>query len=261
MTIELLSQASADFTSVITKEVDKDTLNYWYKPKFEIDSLLFKVSKGNFKDTLKVNLRDLKKDSLVIKPIESRALKLTEAFQLQGSTPFSAIDESKITILDKDSLKVPFTSSLDKFNNIYNLSFNKTEENAYSMQMLPGAFIDFFKNKTDTLNYNVRTRSQTDYGDIRVNLQNATYPVIVQLVNQQGEVSEEKFVEEASKPIDFLSLLPGKYYLRVIFDSNKNGQYDSGNYLKKVQPERISYYTDEIEVRAFSEEIIGFILL
>ncbi|MCK0179573.1 Ig-like domain-containing protein [Flavobacteriaceae bacterium S0862] len=260
MKIELLSQAPSDFKTIITKETDKDTLNYWYKPNFEVDSLMFKVSKANYEDTFKVNLRDLKKDTLIIKPIEGRSLKLEEDFQLQGTTPFAEIDESKITILDKDSTNVDFSTKLDAFNNIYSFSFDKTEDNAYRFELLPGAFIDFFEDRNDTLNFNVRTKKQLDYGDVRVNLQNATYPVIVQLVDKKGDVIAEQFVEEVSKPIDFLSLNPGNYFLRVIFDSNKNRKYDSGNYLMKLQPERVSHDTKEIEVRAFSEQIVTFIL-
>ncbi|MCK0108014.1 Ig-like domain-containing protein [Flavobacteriaceae bacterium S0825] len=260
MTIELLSQAPSDFKTVITKETDKDTLNYWYKPNFEVDSLMFRVLNKGYEDTFKVNIRDLKKDTLIIKPIEARTLKLVEDFQLQGTTPFAAIDESKITILDKDSTNVAFSTKLDALNNIYNFSFDKTEDNAYSFKLLPGAFTDFFEDRNDTLNFNVRTKAEIDYGEIRVNLQNATYPVIVQLVDQRGEIEAEQYAEDASKPIDFLSLNPGNYFLRVIFDSNKNRKYDSGNYLKKLQPERVSHDTKEIEVRAFSEQIVTFIL-
>ena len=260
MTIELLSQTSANFKNVITKETDKDTLNYWYKPNFEADSLMFKISNHNYEETFKVNLRDLKKDTLIIKPIEANTLKLLDDFQLQGSTPFAVIDENKITILDKDSIKVPFTTTLDKFNNIYKFNFDKTEENVYKIQMLPGTFTDFFENKNDTLSFNARTKAQIDYGDIRVNLQNVIYPVIVQLVDQKNEIETEQYIEDGSKPIDFLSLTPGKYFIRVVFDTNKNKTYDPGNYLKKIQPERVSYYPEEIEVRSYSEQIIAFTL-
>ncbi len=260
MTIELLSPTASDFRNVITKEVDKDTLNYWYKPNFEADSIMVKVSKANFSETFKVNLRDLEKDTLIVKPIETRALKLLEDFQLQGTTPFTAIDESKITILDQDSTAIAFTSTLDKLNNIYSLSFDKTEKNVYDMQMLPGAFTDFFEDRNDTLNFSIRTKEESDYGEVRVNLQNATYPVIVQLIDQKGEVEAELYAEDNSKPLDFLSLNPGKYFIRVIFDSNKNKKHDPGNYLKKLQPERVSYYPDEIEVRAYSEQIFTFTL-
>jgi hypothetical protein len=38
--------------------------------------------------------------------------------------------------------------------------------------------------------------------------------------------------------------------VRLIFDSNENGQWDTGNYLKKNQPEKVLYYPRELEVRA-----------
>lgn len=259
MTVEVLSQVPNNYENIITKEVDKDTLNYWFKPDLEVDSLLFKITNRNYLDTLKVNIRNLEKDTLIIKPIESRTLRLTEDFELQGTTPYKAIDESKITILDKDSVNVPFTTVLDKFNNVYKLSFNKTEENTYRMQMLPEAFTDFFGYKNDTINFNVRTRSQSDYGNIRVNLQNATYPIILQLVDKRGQVVAEKYTTK-SEPVDFLDVIPGKYDLRAIFDTNKNGVFDTGSFLKKTQPERVSYLEEEIEVRAYFDEIINFTL-
>jgi len=258
--IELLSETTSNFKSIITKEVDKDTLNYWYKPNFEVDSVMVKVSKANNAETFKVNLRDLPKDTLIVKPIEGRQLKLLEDFQLQGTTPFIAIDENKISILDKDSTNISFSTKLDKLNNIYNFTFDKTEDNAYRIELFPGALTDFFEDRNDTLNYNVRTRSEIDYGEVRVNLENARYPVIVQLVDQRGEIEAEQYVLNGVKPIDFLSLNPGKYFIRVIFDANENRKYDPGNYLMKLQPERVSYYPDEIEVRAYSEQIFTFTL-
>jgi len=47
---------------------------------------------------------------------------------------------------------------------------------------------------------------------------------------------------------------------RVIFDENGNGKWDTGNYLQKIQPERISYYPGLIEIRANWEKEENFIL-
>jgi len=115
-----------------------------------------------------------------------------------------------VTILDKDSISVGFTTALDTFKNRYKFNFDKTEENSYKIQMLPETFTDFFGNKNDTLNYTVRTKALSDYGDIRVTLRNATYPVILQLVSQQDIVEDEKF-HNSNTPIDFF-----KYYSREI---------------------------------------------
>jgi len=259
MKIELLSQVPEDFKSLITQDTEKDSLNYWYQPNIKVDSLLFKVTNTNFIDTLTVRIKNQIKDSLVLKPLESRALRLTEDFELQANIPFISIDETKISIIDKDSINVNFTAKLDAFKNIYKFSFDKKEENRYIIKMLPGALKDFFEAENDSLSYGIRTKALSDYGDIRVNLVNAIYPVIVQLVNQQGSVEAEK-LSKSNLPIDFLTITPGKYYLRVMFDTNENKKYDSGTYLKKRQPERVSYYPDLLDIRAYSEQVFEFIL-
>ena len=48
---------------------------------------------------------------------------------------------------------------------------------------------------------------------------------------------------------------------RVIFDLNGNGKWDTGNLLKKIQPEKISYYPALIELRANWEKIETFNLI
>ena len=51
------------------------------------------------------------------------------------------------------------------------------------------------------------------------------------------------------KEFKFEYLKPGEYSVRVINDINKNGKWDSGNYIKKVQPEPISFYPNIVKVR------------
>lgn len=259
MQIDLLANVSSEYESVITKDAKKDTLYYWFKPDQEIDSLLFKVTNKDYIDTLKVNMRTLDKDTLIVKPGESRTLRLTEDFVLEGTVPFTNIDESKITIMDKDSVVIPFTSSLNTRKNQYNFKFDKTELNTYKIETLPEAFTDFFDGRNDTLNFITRTKEQSDYGNIRVHLRNAVYPIILQLVDQKGEVVAEKYTFK-SEPVDFLDVNPGKYDLRAIFDTNGNRKYDTGNYLLKLQPERVSYYPELDEVRAYYDQVVEFIL-
>ena len=60
--------------------------------------------------------------------------------------------------------------------------------------------------------------------------------------------------------IDFTNIDPGKYFIRIIYDQNQNKRFDSGNYLKKIQPEKVIYYPDEIDVRAGWDLVQEFIL-
>ena len=86
-----------------------------------------------------------------------------------------------------------------------------------------------------------------------------TFPVIVQLTNEKGEVQREIFASE-SQIFEFNNLNPGNYIARVVLDGNGNGKMDTGNYLEKRQPERVSYYPGVIEIRANWEKEETFIL-
>ena len=46
----------------------------------------------------------------------------------------------------------------------------------------------------------------------------------------------------------FENLNPGKYYLRYIEDLNENGKWDTGNFALRLQPERVYYYHNVIDL-------------
>jgi hypothetical protein len=224
-----------------------------------LDSTRFVVKNKTYLDTLTFKFKELKKDSLEIKALQSSILHFNQDFQLQANIPFAKIEEQNIAIIDKDSLNVPFTSVFQEPENIYTFKFDKKEANLYKIQMLPNTFEDFFGNTNDTLSYSIKTNKKSDYGNIRVRLINAKFPLIVQLVDEKGIVAYEKYATE-SNIVDFNDLLPKQYYLRAIFDTNGNQKYDPGNFLKHLQPERVSYAQVIDAVRANFDFIIDFIL-
>ena len=248
ISIDLLSDIKIE--SKITKEIDNDTLQYWFKPNVDLDSLNFKMTHKKQIDTFTVRIRKkVKSDSLSFKSSSSN-LTLTENYTIVPSIPITKVDDSKINIMDKDSIVVPFKSSIDPLTSVINLEFEKEESQKYTIDILPEAFTDFFEATNDTLNYRASTKALKDYGNLRVTLINANKSsLIVQLVSNKGEVKYEKSGTD-KKVFNFSKITPAIYNLRVIFDTNNNKMFDTGNYLKKLQPERVSYHPEEIEVRA-----------
>ncbi len=62
--------------------------------------------------------------------------------------------------------------------------------------------------------------------------------IIVQLLGKKGGVVKEYSISEDQKIVmDFLH--PGDYELKIIFDRNNNGKWDTGNYFEGIQPERV----------------------
>ena len=104
MNIQIISDVPKDFQYSIIKDSKSDSLHYFFTPDMKRDSLVFKVSNHSYTDTLTVRLKTLEKDSLTISAVNQSTLKLTEDFVLTANIPFAHIDESKINIIDKDSV-------------------------------------------------------------------------------------------------------------------------------------------------------------
>ncbi|MFD0963247.1 Ig-like domain-containing protein [Pseudofulvibacter geojedonensis] len=238
------------YTSIITKEIETDTLNYWFKPSVELDSMLFSLKSKKVVDTFKVRMRKkIKADSLYFKKI-TQSLTVDEKYEISSSIPIIKIDKQKIQIMNKDSVLVPFKIEQNSFTNTIGFDFDKKEEDRYKITAYPEAFQDFYGGMNDTLTFKVSTKKLSAYGTIKLELFNTPkHSLLVQLVDKNGKIKYEQ--KGVGKTIfDFQNLNPATYNLRVVFDVNGNEKYDTGNYLNKLQPERVSYYPEEIEIRA-----------
>jgi uncharacterized protein (DUF2141 family) len=250
--IETITKLPDTVSSIIAKEREKDTLNFWFTP-YKMDSILFAITNENLKisDTFNVKSRKVAFDSLRLSLNQQGNIEFDKSIKILVNTPIVSFDSTKIKLTDKDTLLVANNLILDTLKNHLNFDFKILPNQSYKIELLPGAITDFFDNTNDTVVYNLRTKSKAEYGNLKLNLNatNIAFPIIVQLTNEKGKVQREIFATE-SQVFEFNNLNPGKYMARVIFDSNGNQKWDTGNYLKKIKPEKVSYYPTLIEMRA-----------
>jgi uncharacterized protein (DUF2141 family) len=250
--IETLAPLPDTVSTKILKERDRDTLNYWFTP-FEMDSLVFTVTNEKAKviDTFTVKSRKVGIDSLRLTASQNGSLNFNDPFYIAANTPLTALDTAQISMMDQDSTAVAFTTNLDSLENKVDFDFEVEPNQSYQLDLLPGAITDFFGETNDTLVYNLSTRSYADLGNLRFNIEadSTAYPLIVQLTDEQGKLKQEASLT-GPKTLEFNNIEPANYFVRVIFDSNANQKWDTGDYLKKRQPEKVSYYPDTLEVRA-----------
>lgn len=227
----------------------KDSLQIWYKP-IKTDSLAMAVNKDNYQGKFTFKIKDQKKDTLNITALQNGNLNFRERFTLETTTPLVHIDTSKIKVTIKDSVAVAFTTEYDDFNQKLFFDFKKEPSEKYTFTILPNALTDFFEVSNDTLSFNLNTKSTSEYGNLRIQLQNVKrFPVIVELTNDKGDAIASEYSENDTT-VDFNLLEPALFNLRIIYDENKNKTYDSGNYLEKRYSEEVVYFSKEIDVRA-----------
>ncbi|GGE25831.1 Ig-like domain-containing protein [Psychroflexus planctonicus] len=250
--IELLGEKPDDFTYQIWKEKDADTLNYWFKPYLERDSLLFVFGNEKKFDTVYFYPKELEiPDSLKIAFEPKGNIYYDEPIKITANIPLVEFEKDSMLLMNtKDSVAVDFSLALDKYRNQLEVQFEKNEQKSYELQILPGGVTSFFDEVNDTLSLKVSTKKYSDYGNLVLTLQNIkSYPIIVQLITAEDEVKYEQFSENA-QVFEFNYLEPAEYYIRVIYDENKNQKWDTGDYLEKIQPEAVDYYMEPIKIRA-----------
>ena len=246
---KLISNVPKSFEFLINKNRESDTLNYWFKG-IETDSLKFEYP---IKDSIKTELVNFKnpiKDSLIITQITIGAIDLTDIFKIKSNLPIVSSDSSLVKIRKKDSTLVPAKIKIDKNYDRVEIDFKLIPNDMYDIQLLPNTLKDFWGDTHDTLNYRVSTKKVEDYGNIFIQLiYEESYEFILELLK------DNKVIRSYNKPVEdsnysFKLLNPGKYFLRLIKDNNNNDKWDTGNYLKKIQPEEVIYYPFELELRA-----------
>lgn len=252
------------YSTIIQYSPTRDSLNYWINYP-DLDSLRFIVY-HNYTPmdtdivynipghtTTKKKDKDVKPPSLpfIININEKTPYDYHKPFELKFSTPITNSDLSKISlVMRKDTIKLKQVGQPTQ----YNLSLAPEKElisdSAYRFIVMPRAFTDLFGTSNDTVNLKFRVEEQAYFGTLKLNLSfkiKAHY--LVQLLSDQGGIVREDTVNGTSS-IFYDGLNPAMYGIRIIEDDNNNGKWDSGNFLEGIQPEKVYYYPDKINVRS-----------
>ena len=101
----------------------------------------------------------------------------------------------------------------------------------------------------DKIKQEFKVRSEDEYFTLHFNVSGADSLAFVELLDAQDKVVRKRRVEEDGM-VDFYFLNPGKYAARLINDRNGNGEWDTGDFEKGIQPEEVFYYPTILEYKA-----------
>ena len=249
--LKLISEVPEKFVSLINKDRVKDTLNYWFKG-LDVDSLQFSLQGIDTIRSSTVKFRKSKeKDSLIIRSLTGGVIEFKDTFKIFSNIPIMEVKKEFINIINLDSTQIPFEAKIDENHDIINILFEVEPNDEYKISIYPDAINDFFDNPIDSLSYKVQSRDKEYYGNIFLQLiRDTAESFILELLDKDFNVVRK---QKKSNEIDlyiFRHLTPGDYYIRYIKDLNNNGRWDTGNYLKKLQPEKVFYHPNKLELRS-----------
>ena len=184
--------------------------------------------------------------------ITAGLLKPGQMIILKSQTPFNKPDTSRMHLYElKDStrLKVLYNLVKDSTNSC-KYFFNATliQGKKYFLLANPATFGNIYNEYSDSIGIKFSVRDPESYNKMTLNITNYVGDRIIQLLN-----STEKIISEAQMKSDgklvFPLLEPGAYRIRVIYDLNGNGKWDTGDFDSGLQPEPVSYYPQELEIK------------
>lgn len=243
---------------IFTYEVTDSVMNYYYRT----DTFRF-VTEMPETDKRRTKEKEVKKTPglQVNTSIRPRGTQhIYHGISLEPASVVSSTDINKISLsymIDSLTYKQGFVLRKDTFYlRKYFIEAEWQEDQSYNLFMEPGVFTDIYGLSNDTIQIPFRTQSSEFYGRIIASFSNVRSPLIIQLLTEKEVLVREQFLsKDGSVPFNFLE--PASYLMKIIYDRNDNGKWDTGDYLAKRQPEKVAYYSGLIEVRAnWDKEVI-----
>lgn len=244
--------------------LNRDTLMLWLLPPVA-DTLSIEVSdRGLVLDTLKVSTRPREtrgRAAATTETIQTVGLRVNanrgtrlpyfEPLVITATNPLEVFDSTAVSMMTADSVavEVSFTFA-DTVKRRVKLITPLEQAEDYLLEILPGAFTDIFGLTNDTLRATFSTTEFENYGMVILNLEVEEAPgqFILHLLDKDQKMLQEKFIP-GSGIFEFRNLLPGNYGFRLIHDLNQNGKWDTGHYLRKIQPEPVYLFEGVLQIR------------
>ena len=270
---------------VIEKTQRNDTIHYWVKDSvlYKQDTLALSLT-YLYTDTLNQlvprtdTLRLVSKQKLVkeepekkkkkkkkddeeeVEPTKFLSVKVDAPSSMDVYGSISLVFEEPIAYFDSAAIHlrqkvdtlwkdVPFEFEHDSIDiKKFNLYYDWEPTSEYEFTVDSTAFHGIYGLFTDKIKQGFKVRSEDEYASITFNITGADPSAFVELLDAQDKVVRRRRVVNGIA--DFYFLNPGKYSARLINDRNGNGEWDTGNFEKGLQPEEVYYYNMILEPKA-----------
>ena len=216
------------------------------------ENLKFSYDNGVKQDSVSLFYRYNVKNEMSIANNRGNSLAPQQDFVVTSNYFVDKIQPEKWSLVS-DSIKQEFTAEISEKNpfEIYIKSDFK-EGKKYSLTIPKEAVSSFYETIIKSYRFDFESDKIENYGDLMVTLENEPKQKFwIQLLTETGNIAYSKYGVE--KLINFKSLKPGLYNLRILVDENENGIWDFADFANNIFAEPVFIFDKKIEVRPLWE--------
>ena len=232
----------------------RDTALIWL-PELTFDSIKVAVSSKEISlDT--VVLRRNKRDTYtplvsIIDNIVGTKIRPGSELAIKFSSPIKLFDNKLISILeDSVAIKGYELVKNEKSPKIYNIKYPWKLKKQYILRLESGAFTDILGTKTKVYARKFDLDSEDNYGSISIKIAvpDTSKNYIIQWLSDGDKALRQDRISK-NMVLNYTRYPTAKYKIRVIYDENNNGEWDTGNIILKRQPENTWTFEKTISLR------------
>ncbi|MEE4256525.1 MAG: Ig-like domain-containing protein [Bacteroidales bacterium] len=170
---------------------------------------------------------------------------------IRTAYPISSVDFNRFLLTEGDDTVKSDYEIFDPAGRMIRMNYALKQQTGYRLFFPDSVLTDIIGRSNDTTEFSFNTNSEEDFGLYVLHAVNSSpyERLVVQLMTESEVILKENRVT-SEESIRWESLVPGKYIIKAFADLNHNGKWDTGDFLKKRQPEPVVYFSEVIEIRA-----------
>jgi uncharacterized protein (DUF2141 family) len=252
--ITIIQPSHMDQDKTVEFNLKQDSATIWL-PDLNFDTLDVAVnSAGKALDT--ITLRRNKKDTyvknlLVSDNLTGNKIRPGSELILKLTSPIKSYQESQITLYEDSTLirgykitKIP--NSL----RTYSLTHPWKTKKQYTLKLADNAFTDILGTRSKPYIKKFEQDVEDNYGSISISISvpDTATSYLVQWLNDRKEIIRQNSIKK-NTVLNYIRYPTAKYSIRIIYDINNNGDWDTGNLKEKRQPEKSWNFEKTIALR------------
>jgi len=178
-------------------------------------------------------------------------LKPTNNLVVTTNFPIDSYDESLISLTEDSSAVSNVTISKDTSNaRKLVIKYRWKQDSKYALILDDGALTNIYgvKNKRAIKKFQIDKEENYSNLTLHVTVPDTSKSYIVEFYADPKNILSRNEISK-NTTLSYKNYLTGKYNIRVIYDDNKNGKWDTGNVKRKEYPENIWVDQTQITLR------------